>query len=109
MSLKKTILVEQFGAPASLHRIDTVTINYIGNSTAVSISSFYDEAAMAEQRVPMTTTSMNLDGVPDHDQDPQAFIETELVKAAPADEEVDETLRQYGTRNRSSRRISSAS
>ncbi|WP_269503737.1 hypothetical protein [Burkholderia sp. IMCC1007] len=97
MPLKKTITVEQFGTPVSLHRIDIVTVNYVGKNTAAQISSFYDEAAMAEERVPLATTSMNLDGVPGNGQDPRAFVETELVQAAPANEEVDETLRQYGT------------
>ncbi|WP_205169169.1 hypothetical protein [Burkholderia sp. LMG 13014] len=97
MTLKKTLTVEQTGAPATIHHIDNVTVNYSGNTTTVSVSSYYDASALAAKRMPMGTASFNLDGIPPVDIELHAYVESELVKAAPAGETVDETLRQYST------------
>ncbi|KVC46416.1 hypothetical protein WS58_10880 [Burkholderia pseudomultivorans] len=97
MTLKKTITVEQTGAPASIHRIDSVTISYAANSTSVQMSSYYDEAAKKSNRAPLANSMLSVEGVPKSGKDPKAFVEAALVAAVPEGEEADEMLRQYGT------------
>ncbi|MCW3642838.1 MULTISPECIES: hypothetical protein [Burkholderia] len=95
MTLKKTITVEQSGAPASIHRIVSVTINYEGNSTSAQISSFYDDAARRANRTPLANSSLSVEGVPKAGKDPKAYVEAALVAPVPEGEDGDATLKVY--------------
>ncbi|WP_229278490.1 hypothetical protein [Burkholderia cenocepacia] len=95
MTLKKTITVELSGAPASIHRIDSVTINYAANSTSVQMSSFYDDAARRANRTPLANSMLSVEGVPKAGKDPKAYVEAALVAPVPDGEDGDATLKQY--------------
>ncbi|VWB34749.1 hypothetical protein BLA14095_01387 [Burkholderia lata] len=97
MTLKKTITVEQTGAPASTHRIDSVTISYTTNTTSVQMSSFYDDAAKKANLAPLANSMLSVEGVPKSGKDPKAYVEFVLVAPVPEGENGDAMLRQYGT------------
>lgn len=96
MTLKKTIIVEHTGAPASTHRVDSVTISYTGNTTSAQVSSFYDDAAKKANLAPLTTSTMTIDGLPKSGKDPKAFVEGALAAPVPDGENGDSMLHQYG-------------
>ncbi len=97
MTLRKSIVVEQTGAPALIHRVDTVTISYVANTTSAQISSFYDEEAKKVNRAPLASSSLTVEGVPKSGKDPKAYVESVLVAPVPEGENAEALLRQYGT------------
>ncbi|UKD15467.1 hypothetical protein L3V59_21195 [Burkholderia aenigmatica] len=97
MSLKKSIVVEQTGAPALIHRVDNVTINYLASTTSAQISSFYDDEAKKVNRAPLASVSLSVEGIPKSGKDAKAFVEAALAAPVPEGENAEALLRQYGT------------
>lgn len=97
MPLKKTITIAQTGAPASVHVVSAVTINYAGNSTSAQVSSYYNDAALTGKLAALASSSLSIEGIPPTDQTPIDFVESELVKAAPQGAAPVTALEQYGS------------
>ncbi|WP_027818839.1 hypothetical protein [Paraburkholderia bannensis] len=96
MALKKEVLIAACGAPATIHRVDSVTLNKQANSTVATVSSFYNTAALSQGLQPLAQMAIQLDGLPAKGQDAWEFAETALVAAAPDGTTVDAVIQQYG-------------
>ncbi|POR46752.1 hypothetical protein B0G62_12268 [Paraburkholderia eburnea] len=96
MALKKEILIAAVGAPATIHRVDSVTINKLGNTTVANISSFYSTSALSQGLQPLAQISMPLEGLPAKGQDAWEFAEAALAAAAPDGETVEAVIGQQG-------------
>ncbi|WP_028217416.1 hypothetical protein [Paraburkholderia oxyphila] len=97
MALKKEILVAANGAPAEIHRIDSITINKLSKTATVSLSSFYNEAALTQGLNPLAQVTVQLDGNPANGQDVTDFAEQSLVAAPPDGVTVDLVIHPYNT------------
>lgn len=95
MALKKDVLIAACGAPASIHRIDAITLNKQGNTTVATVSSFYNTAALSQGLQPLAQISMPLEGLPAKGQDAWEFAEAALTEAAPEGTNVDAVIQQY--------------
>lgn len=95
MALKKEILVASIGAPATIHRVDSVMLNKVAKSTIVVLSSFYGTSALAQLLNPLAQVSIELDGMPAKGQDAFEFAEAQLVMAAPDGVNTEPVIQQY--------------
>lgn len=93
--LKKSLLVEANGVPASVHRISSVTIGYIGGNTTAQVESFYNEDSLVKGRVALASSSIVIQGLPASGQDARDFVESELIKPVPDGVASSDTLKQY--------------
>ncbi|WP_175773525.1 hypothetical protein [Paraburkholderia phenazinium] len=97
--LKKTVVIASCGAPAALHKVANVTLNYDSNSTIVSIASYYDAAALGKKLNPISMSSITISGLPAKGQDSHAFVEAALVEPAQEGQGTTDQLQAY-TANR---------
>ncbi len=96
MALKKEILIAATGAPATVHRVDSVTLNKIANTTIAVVSCFYSSTALAQGLNPLAQLSIQLDGLPAKGQNGFDFAEASLAAAAPDGATVDPVIHQFG-------------
>jgi len=86
MSLKKTILIQSHGVPASIHRVSQVSVNTdleTGKKTSsVVVKSFFNEEAAASGLQPLSVKTIYLQEAPEG-QDVKSFAEGALVAAQP--------------------------
>lgn len=95
MALKKEMLVATFGAPVTIHRIDSITISPLTKTTSVSVSSFCSTVALAQSLNPLAQVTVQLDGIPANGQGAVEFAESALAAAAPEGVNVDPVIQQY--------------
>jgi hypothetical protein len=96
MALKKQILIAANGAPATVHRVDNVTLNKLPTASIAVVSCFYSMDALTQGLNPLAQVSIQLDGLPAKGQDAFDFAEAALAAAAPAGVTVDTSIHQYG-------------
>ncbi|ABO60638.1 hypothetical protein LA345_39130 (plasmid) [Burkholderia vietnamiensis] len=95
--LKKSLLVEANGVPASVHRVSSVTVGYVGGNTTAQVESFYNEDSLAKSRAALTSSSITVQGLPAPGQDARDFVESELIKPVPDGVTSSDTLKQYSS------------
>ncbi len=76
------------GASATAHVVTQVGIDFSGsNMLTATVSSFVDQDAYAAGKWPVWTQTIPIEGLPAAGQDIQAYAETRLIEAPPADAE----------------------
>jgi hypothetical protein len=96
MALRKEVVVALNGAPATVHRVDNVTLNKLTNATFAVVSCFYSADALKQGLNPLAQVSIQLEGMPANGQDAFDFAEAALAAAAPDDVTVNPFVTQFG-------------
>lgn len=100
MALKKTIVIDAIGVPATYHVIDGVTVSRSSNTTSAMVMSYYTEETFKAGKSPLgMATSIALVGSPPEGADSFRYAEQMLVQAKPAEADADPT-QYFSTQNR---------
>lgn len=83
--IEKKVEDPRTGAEIGLHIVSGLQVDYINNSTFVTISSFVSKDKKQEGKDSLSVNTFTIPGSPDWNSIPYEWALSELVKAQPAD------------------------
>ncbi|MFM0608639.1 hypothetical protein PQR05_29335 [Paraburkholderia sediminicola] len=99
MALKKSIVIDATGVPATHHVVDGVNVSKSSKITNVIVLSYYNESTLTAGKQPVgSPISIMIEAIPPDGADSFAFAEKALVQKAPDDG--GSTSPTFGVQNR---------
>lgn len=83
--IEKQIECQRTGAVVSYHTVTGLQVDYVNNSTFVSIASYVSKQKKDEGKESLSLNTFTISSVPSWEQIPYEWALAELVKTQPAD------------------------
>ena len=83
--IEKNIEDVRTGAVAKQHAVAGLNVDYLNNSTSITIASYVSKEKKEEGKEPLYVNTFTFQSVPDWSQVPYEWALNELIKAQPED------------------------